>query len=220
MPPLKPNDPTSGSSMASTSSTNAGHSITKGNFVAPENSFDVKAMQASSAWQTLEAALKNVSEHSFVFSNIAEAKDRHDARQVMLQERDKRIAELESASDFQLDQYGIKYTKWGKEKSQMEQKWSHERRQLEQRVVDLKNEMSTSAQETLKTEKAAHTKEATALRKQLDLEKKNVIALNEDLKKAKTKIQRVEEDLLSCTKKLSKWEQYLSELKDLDYNRV
>ena len=90
----------------------------------------------------------------------------------MLQERDKRIAELESGSSFQLDQFGIKYTIWDKKKSQMEQDWSQERSELEQRAVDLKKEMFTSAQETMKTAKAAHEKEVKTVNKQLDLEKR------------------------------------------------
>ncbi|MCJ1377893.1 hypothetical protein MMC17_000989 [Xylographa soralifera] len=186
-----------------------GNAVTSSTSVAPKDSFAFKAKQASSAWRSFEDAWKNISEHSPVFLQIAEAMDRHNTMQDATQKKDKNIAELKSTIQIQMDQHEIRYTKWRQEKSQ-----------LEQRAINLKTDLSTHANGLLKDQKATHIQEVKKLTKELEAERKAVATLKEELEKARTRTGRVEEELSCYAKQLSEWEGYLSLLKDIDLKKL
>ena len=201
MPSFNPNAPNG-------VSTN-GNNVTSTTLAEPDNSFAVRAKQASTAWHNLEDAWKGVSQHSSVFLQIAEAMDRHDTMQVTTQKKDKNIAELESAMQVQIDQHEKRYTKWEQEKSQ-----------LEHRITDVRTDLSAQAQGMLKKQKATHIQEIEKLKKELEAERRTVATLKEEMEKARTRKEKAEEQLRYCTKQVSEWDGYLSLLKDVDLKKL
>ena len=208
MPSFNSSAPNGASSMNSTTSTN-GNTVNGSTSVAPGASFTVKAKQASSAWHNFQNAWKILSEHSPVFLQIAEAMDQHDNMQVMMHDKDEKIAKLESAFQVQMDQHGKCLTIWEQEKSQ-----------LEQRGAEIEAKISAQAQSTLKKHKATHMQDVEKLKKELESDKKTVATLKEELGKANTKTARAKEELSHCTKQVSEWEGYLSLLKDIDFKKL
>ena len=186
-----------------------GSIITSSTSVVPKGSFALKAKQASSAWRSFEDAWRNISEHSPTFLQIAEAMDRHDAMQIATQKKDQNIAELESAIQIQIDQHEKRYTKWRQEKSQ-----------LEQQAIDLKANLSTQAQNTLKKQKATHVQEVEKLKKELEAERKTVATLKGELERASARTKSAEEERSCCVKQLGEWKGYLSLLKDIDFKKL
>ena len=204
-------NPSAANAVSSVNSTTPinGNTVTSSTSVVSKDSFAFRAKQASRAWHGLEDAWRNISEHSPVFLQVAEAMDRHNAMQVETQKKDKKIVELESTIQIQMDQHEKRYTKWRQEKSQ-----------LEQQAINLKANLSTQAEGMLNKQKVTHIQEAEKMMKALEAERKTVATLKEELEKASTRTKRAEEELSCCTKQLSEWEGYLSPLKDIDFNKL
>ena len=167
------------------------------------------ANQASSAWRNFEDAVKNISEHSSVFSKITEAMDQHNALEVEGQKKDKRIADLELGFQVQMDEHEKRYNKWKEEKSQ-----------FEQRAVATKAELTAQTQGMLKKQRITSTQDMEKLKKELEAEKKTLATLRLELEKANAKTHKVDKELRHCTEQLSEWKGYLSSLKDIDFKAL
>ncbi|MCJ1404993.1 hypothetical protein MMC11_008219 [Xylographa trunciseda] len=175
----------------------------------PPASLTPMMKQASGTWRNFEDALKSLSEHSWVFSNITEAVDRHRVTELEAQEKNKKIAELESSLQAHLDQYERRCIKWDQEKSQLQQ-------QVEIDQVKLNKD----AQMASKKQEASHAQEKERLKKQLDAAEKTIATLQVNLKEAHTKTKKIESDLVRCTGRMKEWEGFVSLLRPVDYKSL
>ena len=176
---------------------------------ARKDSFASKAKKASSAWRNLDGALKDVSEHSEVFFKIAEAMDQYNAMKAEVQEKDQRIADLESGFQTHNEEVGKSYVRWNEDKIR-----------LEQQVRKAETDLNAKVQEASEKRKAAHTREVGEMKKELETEKIKVARQAEELEKANMRIRRAEMELSRCTTQLRVWEGYLSSLKDVDFKAL
>ena len=167
------------------------------------------ANHASSAWRNFEDAVKNISEHSSVFSKVTEAIDQRNAMEIEAQKKGKRIADLELSFQVQMDEHEKRYNKWMEEKNQSEQRATH-----------TKAELNAQAQAMLKKQRIINTQDMEKLMKELEAEKNTVATLKAELEKASVKIHKVEKELRHCTEQMSEWKGYLSSLKDIDFKAL
>lgn len=171
--------------------------------------FASRAKQALDAWQTLEKALANISPHKQFISQVAEAVDRHVATETELQNKDAKIADLGLTNKTQLEIFCERYNEWGIEKKKLEE--------------ELKKK-DTAAEENLKVVeknlKASHAEDVDSIKKALESEKKRSATLSGKWEDAKLKIQMVEDRLAKCSAEVEYWNEHISDLKEVDFEKL
>lgn len=165
-----------------------------------------RAKQASTAWRSLEDAMKNIIDYSPIFSEMEAAMDRHSVMELETKTKDKRIAALELSIQVQIEESGKHYMKWNEEKAQLEKK-----------VAAVQNDANAHEEGSLKKQKALHLREIEQLKKELGAETQKVDSLKNELEKVKTGMQKTKDELNRCAGKLSEWEGRFSLLKDIDF---
>lgn len=171
--------------------------------------FASRAKQALDAYQTLEKALANISLHQQVFSQVAEGVDRHLATETELQKKDAQITRLESTIQTNFEELTKRYNKWITDKDELEGK-------LEKK--DAASEAKLKVVEQNLT--ASHAQEVEKLKKALESERKKSAALDAKLEDAKVKNRKLEDELVKCGEEVDDWNDYISDLKDVDFEKL
>lgn len=176
---------------------------------AATGTFASRAKQALDAWLTLEKNLANVSSHAQVFSHVASAVDRHIDTEGEIQKKDAHIASLESAINNQFDNFEARYGKW-----------DVDRQELEEKIEKIKTASDARLKHEVQKIKASHLQEVESLKTTLEGEKKKSTALEESLKDANSRITKGNELLEECSREVDEWNGYVSELKEVDFNKL
>ncbi|MCJ1389239.1 hypothetical protein MMC18_002095 [Xylographa bjoerkii] len=173
---------------------------------AVDSSSTASMKKASSDWRNFEDALKSISEHSWVFSNITEAMDRHSTTELDAQKKNEKIAEQESGIKALMDQHEKRWSDWDKDKSQ-----------LVEQVKIVQSNLTKQAQIASKKQAASYAQDIEKLKRDLDIEKTTVATLKKELKEARAKTQKIEADLVQYTVQMREWEGLVSSLQIVDY---
>lgn len=177
--------------------------------VAATGAFASRAKLALDAWQTLENALASVSEHAQVFSHVAEAVDRHVTMEIEMQNKDARVARLQSTIQDQFDELTKRFDLWAVEKTKLEEEVGRVKTTSDAKIKDVAQKI-----------KASHVHEVEKLKKALDCEKKKSAALESKLEDANEKIKKAEEGFAKCKKEVDEWDSYMSELREVDFKKL
>ena len=183
-------------------------SPTIGASTSPENSTASETRQAFKAWNDFQDAAKEMFKYSETLGKVEEALDQHNAMKNASEEKDLKIATLESANQVQLSCHEKRWSDWQEEKDQLERK-----------VKALEKASKARAGVTEK-ERATHEQSLAQVKKELETEKKNVERLTKELEMANTKTQEADKKLNDCNEQLKKWECNLSSLKELDFEAL
>lgn len=171
--------------------------------------FASRAKQALEVWQTLENALANASSHAQDFDHVASAIDRHINTEAELQEKDARIASLETTIQNQFKGLEVRYGKWAVTEKELEGKIARKEAASDARLKDV-----------VKKIRGVHAQEVEKLRKALEDEKENSAALEGKLANANAKVKKAEEGLANCIEEVDEWKGYVSELKEVDLKKL
>ena len=177
--------------------------------VAANGAFASRAKQALDAWQTLEKALANISSHKQVFSQVAEAVDRHVATEIELQDKDAQIARLESTIHTNFEAFRKRFNQWDIDREELE-------RELEKK--DTASEAKLKVVEQNLT--ASHAQEVEKIKKALENEREKSAALKVKLGDANLKIEKAEDELTKCREEVEEWNEYISDLKEVDFKKL
>lgn len=177
--------------------------------VAATGAFASRAKKALDAWETLEKALANISSHKQVFSQVAEAVDRQVATETELQNKDAKIARLELAIQTNFEELTKRYNQWEIDREKL-------KRELGKKDTALEAEIKVVEQNLT----ASHAQEVEKYKKALENEKKKSAALEVNLEDAKLKIEKVEDELAKCREEVDDWNEYVSELKEVDFKKL
>lgn len=177
--------------------------------VAATGAFASRAKQALDACQTLEKALTNISSYQEVFSKIAEAIDHHVATELELQNKNAKIARLESAIQTNFDEFGKRINQWKTDKEEL-------KGELERKDSASEAKLKIVEQNLL----ASHAQDEERFIKALENEKKKSAALEVKLVDAKSKIQDMEGELAQCREDVEDWNEYISDLREVDFGKL
>ncbi|KAI9865233.1 MAG: hypothetical protein M1824_003384 [Vezdaea acicularis] len=177
------------------------------NSILPEDSLLSRARQAFSTLHSFEDSLKNMAKHSQVFSDVEKAVERLGTMELDIQKKDKRIADLESAYEVEIEKFSQQVIKWNQEKSQLEKK-----------LADEKAAWKTKAESVAERQHAKHIQSKENLNKELAKEKKSVATLKGQLEKETAKTRDLDSKLNGCVNRLKGWDGYLSAMSDVDFN--
>lgn len=180
-----------------------------GDVAATTGAFASRAKQALDAWQTLEKALVNISSHQKTFSEVAEAVNRHLATDIELQRKDAEIARLKTTLDTTHDQFTKRFTQWEIDREQLVEELNSKEIASEAKLKVLKQKST-----------ALHAQEVENLKKALESEKKKSAALEVGLEDANKKIEKIEHELVECREEVDVWNDYTSDLKDVDFGKL
>lgn len=206
---MAPSDTSNGASIAnSTKEPTLGAGTTAGD-VATTGAFASRAKEALDAWQTLEKALANISSHKQVFSHVAEAVDRHVATEIEIENKDARIACLESAIQTHFEEFAKRLNKWTIDREGLEGKLKKKETALEAQLKVVEQNLT-----------ATHAQEVEKIKKALENENKKSTALEVKLADAKSKMKKAEDELARCREEVEDWNDYISELKGVDFNKL
>lgn len=176
---------------------------------AATGAFASRAKQALDAWQTLENALADVSSHAQVFSHVASAVDRQLATESEIQKKDARIANLQSAIHSQFDGFEARYSKWGADK-----------KELEEKIAKKDAASNAKLKEVLQKNKVLYLQEMENLNNALEGEKKKSAALEGNLEDANLRSKKFEDLFAKCSQQVDEWNDYVSALKEVDFKKL
>lgn len=171
--------------------------------------FASRAKQALEAWQTLEKALANISSHKQVFSQVAEAVDRHVATEIELQNKDAQIARLDLTIQTSFEALTKRFNQWGIEREELEGELKKKDTAAEAKLKVVEQNLT-----------ASHAQEVEKFKKALENETKKSDRLEVRLGEAKLNIEKAEDELAKCSAELEEWNQYISDLKEADFKKL
>lgn len=193
---------------SSTKETTIGDGPTAGN-VAATGAFAPRAKQALDACQTLEKALTNISLYQEVFSKVAEAIDHHVATEIELQNKNAQIACLESTIQTNFDGFRKRVNQWEIEKEELEGELEKKDGASDAKLKVVEQKLT-----------ASHAQDVERYKKALESEKNKSAALEVKLGDAKSKIEEVEGELAKCRQEVEDWNEYISDLKEVDFGKL
>lgn len=180
-----------------------------GDVAATAGAFASRAKQALDAWQTLEKALVNISSHQKTFSEVAEAVNRHLATDIELQQKDAKIARLQTTIQTSFDEVTKRFNQWEIDREKLEGELERKDTAFEAKLKLLKQNFT-----------ASHAQEVETYKKALESEKKKSAALEVRLGDANIKIKKIEDELVKCHEEVDYWNEYISVLKDVDFGKL
>lgn len=164
----------------------------------PNNFIALRAKQAFTLWRESENVFKNMSSYSQDFSEIENALFQFDNMKIEIEKKNDQIKALECTNKTQSEQWAHNYQQWDLEK----QKWQVE---LES-VVERK--------------KTAHDKEMLGNKKKLVEQQRKIESLNQDLKEKEATTEKLKENYNDCVKRIKSWENFTSNLEELNLTKL
>ena len=193
---------------SSTKETTIGDGPTAGD-VAATGAFASRAKQALDACQSLEKALTNISSYQDVFSKVAEGIDHHVATEIELQNKNAKIACLESTIQNNFDGWRKRVNQWEIEKEELEGELEKKDGASDAKLKVVEQNLT-----------ASHAQDVERYKKAMESEKKKSAALEVKLGDAKSKIEEVEGELAKCRQEVEEWNEYISDLKEVDFGKL
>ncbi len=176
---------------------------------AATGAFASRAKQALDACQTLEKAVTNISSYQEVFSKVAEAIDHHVATEIEIQNKNAQIACLESTIQTNFDGFRKRVNQWEIEKKELEGELEKKDGASDAKLKVVEQNLT-----------ASHAQDVERYKKALESEKKKSAALEVKLGDAKSKIEEVEGELAKCREEVEEWNEYISDLKKVDFGKL